>query len=182
MVYIALLRGINVGGKNKVDMKSLKSTFEEAGMEDVSTYINSGNIIFRSKLNSTQKIADKLEASIEKDFGFAVKVLVLSKSYIKKLEEALPDEWVNDRNIMKCDVMFIWSNFDKPEVMDILDIREGVDNVVYQQGAIFWQVDKDNIGKSRLTKLIGSELYKNMTVRNVNTLRKVNNIMSLLED
>lgn len=69
MIYIALLRGINVGGNNKVAMLELRSVFEQAGMKNVTTYINSGNVIFESEL-SKNKLASMLELAIEQKFGF----------------------------------------------------------------------------------------------------------------
>lgn len=181
MIYLALLRGINVGGKRKVDMKSLRSSFERSGMKDVSTYINSGNIIFKSDIKSVTELTRILEDAIELDFGFLVKVLILSKPQISKLGESLPANWINDKNIMKCDVIFLWSKYDNPEILQTLNVKDGIDNVIYRPGAIFWQIDKENLGKSGLMKLVGTELYKNMTIRNSNTFRKLNAIMSSLE-
>lgn len=68
MIYVALLRGINVGGKNKIDMKLLKETFILAGMESVITYINSGNVIFTDMKHTKSEIAEFLEEAIFKDF------------------------------------------------------------------------------------------------------------------
>ncbi|MDQ3501393.1 MAG: DUF1697 domain-containing protein, partial [Actinomycetota bacterium] len=76
MVYVALLRGINVGGKNKVEMKKLKATFEGAGMTDVTAYINSGNVVFKSTARKAAELEAKLEKAIERDFGFSIKVLL----------------------------------------------------------------------------------------------------------
>jgi hypothetical protein len=69
MIYVALLRGINVGGKNKVDMKKLKKCFEDIGMRKVTTYINSGNVIFEDTDHTKDEIATMLEKAILKDFS-----------------------------------------------------------------------------------------------------------------
>jgi uncharacterized protein (DUF1697 family) len=72
VVYVALLRGINVGGKNKMEMARLKATFESAGMKDVTTYINSGNVVFTDNRRKPATINRTLEKAIEADFGFAI--------------------------------------------------------------------------------------------------------------
>lgn len=176
MVYVALLRGINVGGKNKVDMKQLKIVFEQAGMDQVKTYINSGNIIFVNRKVTKAKIPTLLEEAILENFGLAIKVLVLDLYDYRQVMTALPDEWKNDAE-MKSDVLFLWEEFDDKSVLDKLTIRQEFDTVMYVNRAILWSVDKKNVTKSGMSKLIGTELYKKMTVRNVNTTRKIYELM-----
>lgn len=172
MKYVALLRGINVGGKSRVEMVRLKSTFEKAGLTDVKTYINSGNIIFRDETRSNKELVQILEQAIESDFGFYVKVLVRDQENILKIAEELPDDWTNDK-AMKCNVMFLWERFDKPEVLESLTIKPDIDDVKYVAGAILWRVDKDKVTRSGMLKIIGTDLYRHMTIRNCNTLRKL---------
>src|SRR5699024_431862 len=95
MMYVALLRGINIGGRNKSDMKTLKQSFETAGITDVVTYINSGNIIFTNKDLSAVELAETLEAVILKDFYLDIKVLLRSKTDIEHVMDFLPDNWRN---------------------------------------------------------------------------------------
>ena len=177
MKYVALLRGINVGGNNKVSMKELKSVFENVGLKDVSTYINSGNVIFTGDKRSKLEIEFALQEAIEKEFGLKIKVLLVDKTKILSLAKMLPDSWVNDAT-MKCDVMFLWEGVDNPEVMDEITIKPGIDTVMYAKGALLWSVDRAGATRSGIQKLIGTELYKHMTVRNANTFRK---LVSLIE-
>lgn len=176
MNYVALLRGINVGGNSKVEMARLKEAFEELGYKNVRTYINSGNVIFSTTENpvTTRK---KIEKTIEDTFGFYVKVVLRDESNLKSLNTNIPASWVND-STMKTDIMFLWEDFDKPGILQELSIKPGIDDVRYLSGAIVWQVDRKNVTKSGLLKIIGTPLYKHMTVRNVNTLRK---LVGLLE-
>lgn len=176
MRYVALLRGINVGGNNKVDMKTLKRAFEEAGMEDVITYINSGNIIFSHKEMPHAKLAAVLEKIIEKEFRLAIKVLLRDLKNLKAVAKTLPASWQTNAE-MKCDVMFLWEEVDSPEVLKQLTIKEGLDDVKYVPGAILWRVDKKDVTRSGLMKIVGSKLYKLMTIRNCNTLRKLVEMM-----
>ncbi|MGE6258442.1 DUF1697 domain-containing protein [Heyndrickxia sporothermodurans] len=176
MVYIALLRGINVGGKNKIDMKLLKQTFERVGMNDVVTYINTGNIIFSYKGTSKTEISRILEEAIHNDFGLQIKVVVRSDDDIRGIINAIPDTWKNDKD-MKSDVMFLWDEIDDESVLKNLVIKPNIDTVKYVPGAILWSVDKKNVTKSGMLKIIGSKLYKQVTVRNVNTARKIYELM-----
>src|SRR5690606_33585846 len=109
MVYIALLRGINVGGNNKIDMKLLKKAFEQVGMNNVVTYINSGNIIFTSDIQSKTEIAHILETEIMESFGLQIKVLILSLDDMERVMLSLPESWTNDDK-MKSDVLFLWDH------------------------------------------------------------------------
>ncbi len=177
MVYVALLRGINVGGKNKVEMKRLKQTFERLGLRDVATYINSGNVIFSDDLRKPQDLSGTIEKAIEKDFGFAVEVLIRSKDDLSAIADTLPDTWVNDQT-MKCDVMFLWEEVASPKVLNGLSIKPEIEDVKYTSGAIIWRVDKKNVTKSGMMKLVGTQLYKKMTIRNCNTVRKLLSLMN----
>lgn len=177
MIYVALLRGINVGGKNKMAMPRLKRTFEEVGLTDVTTYINSGNVIFKDSRRQPATIISALEKAIEQDFGFQIKVLIRDLAAIRKTINALPDNWTND-NSMKCDVMFLWDSFDRKDILDDLKIKPDIEDVVYVPGAIIWRVDRPNVTRSGMMKLVGTELYKGMTIRNCNTVRKLAELMT----
>lgn len=177
MISVALLRGINVGGKNKVEMDRLRATFESAGFDQVSTYINTGNVIFAHEPGSPRAIEERLEAAIADEFGLDLKVLLRDRDTMIATEHALPDSWVND-SAMKSDVMFLWDSIDQPDVLQELTIREGIDDVIYVPGAILWRVDRELLTKSGMTKIVATKLYQAMTVRNVNTLRKLVELMN----
>ena len=176
MIYLALLRGINVGGKNKVDMRELKATFEESGMSDVSTYINSGNVVFRDNRRKAPKITSVLEANIAAGTGLPIKVLVRDLPAIRKVVNSLPDSWTTDAT-MRCDVMFLWEGFDRKDILEELKIRPEIEDVAYVPGAVIWRIDRSNQNKSRMTKVVGTDLYKGMTIRNSNTVRKLAEMM-----
>lgn len=177
MVYVALLRGINVGGNNKVDMKKLRATFESIELKDVKTYINSGNVIF-SDSRTVKTLIPLIERAIENEFGFYVKVVLRDLPNIKTVTKALPASWKNDPN-MKCDVMFLWEDYDKPEVIESFHINPSHEDIRYVPGAILWRIDRDFVTKSSMLRLIGTDLYKNMTIRNCNTVRK---LLALMQD
>ncbi|MDU2461591.1 MAG: DUF1697 domain-containing protein [Clostridium sp.] len=180
MVYVALLRGINVGGKNKIDMKLLKETFVRTGMESVTTYINSGNVIFTDMKHTKTEITNLLEEAIFRYFQLNIKVLIRSLNDFEHMIKVLPESWRNDKN-MRSDVLFLWEEFDRKTVINELKIKPEVDTVMYVPGAILWTLDKVNITKSGLNKFIGTDVYKKMTARNFNTTSKIYEIMKGLE-
>lgn len=172
MQYVVLLRGINVGGNNKVSMAELRQCLEDAGYKNVSTYINSGNVILESNESSVQEITDTIHMAIEKTFGFLVHVVVLDKDSFLNIANELPKSWVNDK-VMKCDVMFLWAEIDNPAVLEKFVIKPEFDTVKYVPGSVLWAVDRQDINKSGLLKLVGTPTYKKMTIRNCNTVRKL---------
>ena len=176
MIYVALFRGINVGGKNKVDMKKLATTFEMLGFKNVVTYINSGNVVFEESSKEISIMEFELEKAIRQDFQLDIKVLIRDLENIDNLCRELPAGWLkNDK--MRTDVMFLWEEYDTPDVIKLLPINP-VDKVLYIPGAIVWNLEGENYNQSGIMKLIGTKLYKNMTIRNVNTVRKLHEIMT----
>ncbi len=176
MVYVALLRGINVGGKNKVEMKQLKTVFEEVGMTSVRTYINSGNVIFSSTIRARARLVGLLEEAIARRFGFKVAVVVRDTKRMRAVVDAMPSHWTNDKT-MKCDVMFLWADVDRPSILKQLQFKPEMEDVRYASGAIIWRVDRKNVTRSGMMKLVGTPLYKRMTIRNCNTTRKLLELM-----
>lgn len=176
MIYVALLRGINVGGARKVDMKKLKATFEEADMTSVRTYINSGNVIFSTTVRGRRRLVKTLEDEISKRFGFQIRLLLLDINRMRSLVNAIPAQWTNDER-MKCDVMFLWEGVDRPSVLKQLAFKPEIDDVRYASGAVIWRVDRKNVTRSGIRKLVGTPLYQHMTIRNCNTTRRLLELM-----
>ncbi|MGO1059640.1 DUF1697 domain-containing protein [Planococcus sp. FY231025] len=181
MIYAALLRGINVGGNNKVNMKELKQVFEEAGMTSVKTYINSGNIVFADAGRAKQEIMAVLEEAIFAHFGLRIKVLVYSIDEYTRIAEAVPDDWTNDDRL-KSDVLFLWEEADEEAVMEQLPLKPEIDRAHYVAGAILWSVDRDKVTRSGMSKIVGTKLYKLVTIRNVNSVRKILELMKELKE
>jgi len=177
MVYAALLRGINVGGKNKIEMKRLKQTFERLGFSGAKTFIASGNVIFNTAVSDAAKLVKKIEAAIAEDFGVEIKVLLRNADSMGKLVKAIPSSWVNDDK-QKCDVMFLWDEIDNRNVLKQLPFDLTIEDVKYVPGAVLWRIDRSKAAKSRMFKIVGTKLHKQMTVRNSNTARKLYELMT----
>ncbi|MDO3410412.1 DUF1697 domain-containing protein [Saccharibacillus sp. CPCC 101409] len=176
MIYTALLRGINVGGNNKVDMKTLKSAFERAGMDKVKTYINSGNIVFANDGLAHADLAAMLEKAIEDEFGLRIRVLIRSLDEMEAIAAVLPEKWSNDAE-MKSDVLFLWDEVDESSVPEQLPLTPGVGTLLFAPRAVLYSVSRADAGRSGMTKLVGSKLYAHMTARNVNTTRQILKLM-----
>lgn len=177
MISVALLRGINVGGKNKVEMGRLKQTFERVDLDRVRTYINTGNVIFDSGGRSPEVLKPELQTAIADEFGLDLEIVLRNIDEMTATADAIPASWVND-STMKCDVMFLWGSVDSADIIENLPVREGIDTVSYVPGAVIWQVDRPNLTRSGMTKIVGTKLYKSMTVRNCNTVRKIVDLMA----
>ncbi len=169
MRYIALLRGINVGKNKRVEMARLRALFEALGCVEVSTYINSGNVIFESS-KSREVISREAGENMQKEFGFEIPAIIKTQTEMKRIAEAIPADWQNDPK-QRTDVAYLFNNIDSKKVIDELPLNRDFVDVRYVKGAVFWNIDRKNYNKSRLNKLIGHELYQHMTMRNVNTAR-----------
>ncbi len=173
--YVALLRGINVGGKAKVDMKTLKQLTETLGFSHVKTYINSGNVLFLSDLDPIL-IKTQLETSIQSHFGVKITVMLCDQAMIAHLCQTIPLNWTNDARF-KTDIFFLSKMYDHPSSLNLIKHNLEVDHLIYAPGAICWHIDRQFYLQSSLSKFIATPLYKNMTARNINTLRKINALM-----
>jgi uncharacterized protein (DUF1697 family) len=172
VTYVALLRGINVGGRSIVDMRRLKQTFERLGFDGVRTYINSGNVVFSVPAARNAELMALVETAIAEDFGLSVPVLVLTAAQLAAIADSVPAEWVNDAS-MKCDVFFLWPEVDRPSVLDDVPHKPSIEDVRYVPGAFVRRIDRKSITRSPLTKIAGTDLYRRTTVRNINTVRKL---------
>lgn len=177
MRSVALLRGINVGGNHKVDMKKLKAAFEAMGFTGVKTYINSGNVIFEHKKQTPRTLAENIQPFLKKIFGFEINVVVCEESVLKHIAESIPSSWENNEHA-KTDVMFLWEGINNKSILEKLKIHTDVDRVTYVPGALIWNIHRKDFSKSGMSKIVGTLLYKQMTIRNVNTTKKLAELIS----
>jgi uncharacterized protein (DUF1697 family) len=175
--YIAFLRGINIGGKNKIEMKMLKKVFESLGFINVFTYINSGNVIFESEENNNDKLISDIKSGLRKIFDFDIQVIIRDNQNIQKLVKKFPYHWRNDAE-QKTDILFLWDEFDSKNSIKLISQTKDVDIIIYCKGAIIWNINRKDYKKSGMNKFIGTALYKNMTARNINTVRKLAELMN----
>lgn len=175
MRYVALLRGINVGGKKKVEMARLRATAERLGLAGVRTYINSGNLIFDHD-GPADELPGALEHAIAASFDVDTRVLLRDRDAIVDTVAALRDEWVN--KTIRCDVLFLWDSIDDAAVVEQLPIKPGIDDVTYIPGAVIWRIDRTNQTQSRMSRIVGTDLYQAITMRSCNTVRRLAALMT----
>ena len=176
MRYVALLRGINVGGKTLIKMADLKECVESLGLDDVSTFIASGNVLFTSDERDAAKLERTIESAIEKRFRLPVKVVVLDRAAYARIVKAIPKSWIGDQTL-RANVAFVRRNTDAKQVVRALEPDAAVEEVKAINGAILWATKRDALNKSVMRKLIGGAAYKELTVRNLNTTLKLQELL-----
>lgn len=175
-LFVCLLRGINVGGNNMISMRSLKDSFEEMGFTDVTTYINSGNIIFRAKHGQPRKLEPKIERMLSQEYELERKVVVRDFDEIAKLIKSLPRTW-NDDQRWSYNVIFLRHSIDSKKILDDLDAKNEVEKVVYRPGTLLWAMKTSEAKPSVWTRLPSKKIFQEMTVRNLNTTKKIYELM-----
>jgi uncharacterized protein (DUF1697 family) len=176
--YVVLLRGINVGGKNKVSMTELKKVLEALGFSSVSTYIASGNVVLKSD-KPAEQIKAQIEKALPKNFKLdteLIKVLVLTSNQLQAVIDNKPEGFGEQPEKYHSDAIFLMG-IDSAQAMPVFDPREGVDKVWAGDGVIYSQRLSAQRTKSRLNKIMGTPAYKSMTIRNWNTTTKLLEIL-----
>lgn len=175
-VFVALLRGVNVGGNNMISMRSLKESFETMGFKQVTTYINSGNIVFKTKENDARKLEKKLEQMLSKDYQLGSKVVIRSLAEMDQLVKSLPQSWGGDSD-WRYNVIFLRYSIDSEKILADLPIKSDIEEILYRQGTLLWSALASEANRSNMVKLSSRKIYHDMTVRNLNTTRKLHELM-----
>jgi uncharacterized protein (DUF1697 family) len=175
--YVALLRGINVGGKTLIKMAELKACVEELGLDHVRTFIASGNLLFESGEDDSAELETTIERAIEGRFGVPVKVVVLDREHYARIANAIPKAWVGDASL-RANVAFVRRGTDAKQVVSDLEPDPTIEQVKAVDGAILWATKRDALNQSVMRKLIGGSAYKQLTVRNLNTTLKLNELLA----
>lgn len=172
MKYIALLRGINVGGNNKVAMPELRSCFENSGFKNVVTYINSGNVIFESSIKNPVELVNICEDAIEKRFGFHVICSVISAEELIEALNRAPEWWNQGEG--KHNAIFVIAPKKAEEIVtEVGDVKPEYEKVQACHPIIFWSAPLETFSRTRYNKIVGTTLYRSITIRNANTTNKL---------
>lgn len=177
MKYVALLRGINVGGNTLIKMADLKAAVEKAGFTNVMTYIASGNLLFETKETGAAAIEKILEQVIHQTFHLPVRVVVLNDKQYKKVLDDVPESW-KTRGDIRCYIAFLKRPTTAAQVMKEVQPKEGIDVITPGTGAVYMATLLSGLTKSGINKIIGKKIYQDMTMRNYNTSKK---LLELLE-
>lgn len=164
--YLALLRGINVGGNNVIPMVKLRAAFEALGFDDVQTYIASGNVLFSSAKAPKR---EAIEAMLAKQFSYAAKIALLKASELKKVVAEAPSGFGEDPTTYRYDVLFARAPVKAKTVLPQLAVKEGVDDIAAGTHALYFRRLIAKATQSKLVKLMSLPVYKELTIRNWNT-------------
>lgn len=171
--YVALLRGINVGGKNLIKMAALKTCFEHDGFEEVGTYIQSGNVIFTGPDGERKKLEQRIEKVLGATFDYRATVVVRSLKEMKHTVEKAPPGFGEEPQKYRYDVIFLKEPLDAKEALKTVPIKEGVDEVAAGKGVLYFSRLEAKASQSRLSKVVSLPIYQSMTIRNWNTTTKL---------
>jgi uncharacterized protein (DUF1697 family) len=176
--YVALLRGINVGGRNLVAMTALREAFEAAGFGAVSTYIQSGNVLFESD-GPRGSLEDDLEAMLERRFGVPLVVVVRSHRQLRNVVEKAPAHFGQRPDTYHSDVIFLKAPLTSRQAMRVVAQREGVDQAWPGAGVVYFARLSERRTESRMSRIVGTPEYQQMTIRSWSTTTK---LLGLLDD
>ena len=180
MEYVALLRGINVGGNNKVVMSELRAQIAAAGFGHVRTYINSGNLLFEAEDDApSEDVAQAVEDILARHYDFPIRLALLTaQDYLAQLDE-LPDWWHGE--VARRDALFYTRGLDRHHVRERIEAMElGDEAVHFGEHAVFWgKFDEKSFLKTAYHKrLLREEFYRQVTIRSGSTVEKIAALLS----
>ncbi|MFM2267664.1 MAG: hypothetical protein RL757_1105 [Bacteroidota bacterium] len=168
--YIAFLRGINVGNI-RIKMADLKNAFEQLDCQEVSTYLQTGNVVFQSEQNAAElKIV--LEKSLSQKFDYEAFVLIFDFNFLKKAIESYPFEKQETHHDY---VIFVET---EPILTDLKTVAQNMGDetqrIAFGENVVYWKVEKGESTNTAFAKTIAKAKYKSVTTtRNLNTLEKM---------
>ena len=180
MEYVALLRGINVGGNNKVVMSELREQIAAEGFTNVRTYINSGNVLFEAGPNTPREdVAQAVEDLLARRYDFSIRLALLTaQDYLAELH-SLPDWWHGE--VARRDALFYTRGLDRSHVRERIEAMELGDEAVYfGEHAVFWgKFDEKSFLKTAYHKrLLREDFYRQVTIRSGSTVEKIAAMLS----
>ncbi|MCF8260963.1 MAG: DUF1697 domain-containing protein [Melioribacteraceae bacterium] len=167
--YIALFRGINVGGNNILPMKGLVEVLAKMGLENVQTYIQSGNVTFSSNQFDSNQLAYEISRNIFHKFGFEPKILILSSADLKKTIDNNPFP-VETGKLLH--FFFLSKPSKVPDLEQILKLKSESEEFKLTE-KVFYLFAPEGIGRSKLAAKVERCLGVSVTARNWNTISKI---------
>lgn len=172
--YIALLRGINISGKNKLSMADLKKEMVKLDFEDVVTYLNTGNVSFTSEIDDKELLATTINLMIKDRFKLDIPVHIVLQNDLKELLIDAPDWWGNeDKDIYDNLILMISLTYE--ELYRVIgDPNEEYENVQPHKHGVFWSFSRKNYQKTNWwSKTAKAKIKDNLTIRTANTIKKI---------
>lgn len=171
--FVAFLRGINVGGNNLIPMAELRASFGALGFDDVVSYINSGNLLFRAKETDARRLERKIDAMLAKEHALPGRTVVRSHGEMARLIATIDRTWKKVSPDWRYYVLFLRHEIDAETVLDGLSPKRDIEELVYCPGTLLWRARIADLTRSGVQRIASLPIYKDLTIRNLNTTRKV---------
>jgi len=175
--YVALLRGINVGGKNLIRMPALKTAFEAEGFDDVATYIQSGNVLFSSPGTRNATLTERIEAMLAEAFDYVPTVVVRSRQQMRAIVEGAPKGFGSQPATFRYNVIFLKEPLKARSAITSVPTNTAVDTAQAGPGVLYFSNLTARATASRLSRINSSPIYPSVTIRNWNTTTKLLSLM-----
>ena len=176
--YVALLRGINVGGRNLIKMPALKACFEAGGFAEVATYIQSGNVLFTSPETRVAGLTQRIEEMLAATFGYQATVVVRNRAQMRAVVEHAPKGFGTEPATYRYDAIFLKPPLTSKVAMKSVPTKPGVDEAHAGTGVLYFSRLIEKATQSRLNKIVSSPIYASVTIRNWNTTTKLLSMMN----
>jgi uncharacterized protein (DUF1697 family) len=171
--YLALLRGINVGGNNIITMAALRASFEEMGFTDVATYIQSGNVVFHALRSNRARLEHTIEETLSKRFKYPARVIVVAHDVLRRIVRDAPSGFGGRPDRYRYDVIFLKLPLTPRKAMKVVELKDGVDKASAGSHALYFSRLISKATQSRLSRVVQKPEYQFMTIRNWNTATKL---------
>jgi uncharacterized protein (DUF1697 family) len=178
--FAVLLRGINVGGKNRVPMAELRACLEDEGFDDVATYIQSGNALLRSNLDA-RGVGARIERILPERFALhsaVVRVVAIPRAEYRQIVAGAPAGFGDDPATFRYNTVFLMG-VGADQALAQITAREGVDEVWSGPGVVYFRNSIADASKSHLRGIVQKPIYASLTIRNWNTTTK---LLALLDE
>jgi uncharacterized protein (DUF1697 family) len=178
-VYVAFLRAINVGGKNLIKMPALKACFEAQGHCDVSTYIQSGNVLFTAgRRANPEALTTQVERALSTTFSYSSRVVLRTRDQMQTIVDEAPKGFGGRPALYRYDVVFLKAPLVAEDAMQSMTARPGVDRIVAGDGVLYCSRLIAKASQSQLGRVVGKPAYQNMTIRTWNVVKKLLELMT----
>jgi uncharacterized protein (DUF1697 family) len=174
--HLALLRGINVGGRNIITMSDLRAVFEDAGFDEVRTHLQSGNVVFDGPARVSE---DGVEELLEQRFGLRLVVVLRTRRQLGATVDRAPPGFGDRPERYHYDAIFLKAPLTSGQAMRVVALRDGVDDAWPGTGVIYFRRLSSERTRSRLNSVVGTDEYRSMTIRNWRTTTALS---ALIED
>jgi len=171
--YVALLRGINVGGNNIIKMPDLKVSFAALDLREVTTYIQSGNVLFEAAESRPSTLAERIEDGLSERFGYQSRIVLRNHRQMRAIITTAPAGFGTQPDLYRYDVVFLREPLTAPDAMGGMPLREGVDQAFAGDGVCYFSRLTSRATQSYISRIVGTPNYKSMTIRNWNTSVKL---------